>query len=568
MAEQNLEVYARRARTLKYGSNVIAGTILFLVILAAVNFIAWKRPVQLDLTRDKQYTVSPATSSLLKDLKDQVTVTVYASTKDIPADWKRQLQELETLLKQYRTLSDRKLSYVIKNPDTDSSVADEARRAGIREQQMQQLDVKSASFALGFLGFTVQYKGKSETVPVIKPDSPLEYQLTRAINKVAEVNIPTIAVLAPQGNPLMGEPSPFSLVPQVLQQEGYTVKSLEPGNLDELTSEVKLLMVFEPEDLSEEALYRIDQFVMGGGRLFVGASGVQVQGDQRMGGLRGTAKAPNINAILEHYGLRINADVVEDWARGVEQAILTQRGLVRTVNPFLIEVQDLSETSPMTAKLPGLAMVYPSSVSPSEQGTSGTYVALAESSARSKNQTEFFVLDPFRVKRPGPEDALQSYDLVAMVSGKLNSRFATVDPPALTNDDGTTRAVLPIEVKRTSDEETQVVVAGSGVSFLDQIVAQGGQLNAVFLLNVADTLTRGGEFIALRTKQQNTSFLRDFEPGEAITAQVLVIGGVPILLILLGIAKYYLNRRRRARYRALYGTKREQKQEAVPVHAG
>lgn len=566
--KSNLETYSRRTRTLKFGSNVVAGTLLFVVILATINYIAYKRPMQLDLTRDKQYTVSEATKGMLQNLQDQVSVTVYASSGEIPADWKRQLQELEALLKRYRTLSDRKLTFVIKNPDPGSKVEEEAKNAGIREQQMQQLDLKSASFAIGYLGFIVQYKGRSEPVPVIKPDHPLEYQLTRAINKVAEVNIPTVAVLAPQGNPMMGEQSPFSVVPQVLQQEGYTVKTLEPGNLNDLTTDVKLLMVFEPEDLSEEALYRIDQFVMSGGNLFVGASGVQIQGSQR-GGIQGTAKAPNINAILEHYGLRINADVVEDWARGAEQSRLTERGIIRYVNPFLIEVLDLSEKSPVTAKLPGLAMVYPSSVSPSERVTSGTYSVLARTSPRSKHQTEMFALDPARVKRPTPAESLQSFDMVASVKGRLNSRFATMDPPTLTNEDGTTRTALTVEVKKSSEGEPQVLIAGTGVSFMDQVVGQGGQINAVFLLNVADTVTRGGEFIALRTKQQNVSFLRDFENREAIIAQILVIGGIPLLLIGLGIGRYYMNRARRARYRTLYGkAPAAHKAEAEPANVG
>lgn len=557
MAQRNLEDYSRRARTLKFGTNVIAGTLLLLVIIAAANYISYKRPVQLDLTRDKQYTVSDATARLLNNLKDQVIVTVYASRKEIPTDWKRQLQELETLLKQYRNLSDRKLRYSILNPSADPDVEKKAREAGIREQQMQQVDVKEASFAIGYLGFTVEYKGKVETIGVIRPDSPLEYQLTRAINKVAEADIPAVAVLAPQGNPFMGEPSPFSVLPQLLQQEGYTVKSLEPGNLDELTSETDLLMVFEPDDLSEEALFRIDQYVMNGGSLFVAAGGVQIQSD-RGPTPRATAKAPNINSILEHYGVRINADLVEDWAQGSEQNLLTQRGIVRTVNPFLIEVKLLSETSPITAKLPGVAMVYPSSVSPSAQATSGTYTALAESSPRSKHQTEFFVVEPFRVKRPTDADTLQSFDLIAQVKGQLTSRFATVDPPALTNDDGTTRAVAASEVKTRGSRESQIIVAGSGLSFMDQILQQGSPLNGLFLLNVADAVTRGGEFIALRGKQQSISFLRgDFSQREAIVAQILVLTVMPLLVVALGIIMYYLNRRRRARYRATYGATRQ-----------
>lgn len=567
MATQNLEDYSRRARTLKFGSNVVLGIVLFAVILVAANYIAYKKPFQLDLTRDKQYTVSGATEKLLKSLKDQATVTVYASTKDVPPDWRRQLNELEALLRRYRSISGGKLTYVLKDPSAAPEAAEEARKAGISQQQMQQVAQTQLSFALGYLGFTVQYKGKTEIVPAIKPGTPLEYQLTMALNKVSETDVPTVAVLAPQGNPFMGEQSPFSLVTEVLQYEGYTVKAMEPGNLADLTSDVKVLMVLEPEDLTEEALYRIDQFVMGGGSLFVAASGIQIQGGPRGNQMRATPKAPNINSILENYGLRINPDVVEDWSFGVEQALLTQRGIVQTVNPFLIRVQDLSDTSPITRKLSGIAMLYPSSVSQSDLGTSGTYMPLAQSSQRSKHQTDLFVLEPFQVPRPGPETPLQSFDLVAQVSGKLKSRFAVVEPPTLKNDDGTTRAVADSEIRKTSEGNPTVIVAGSGVSFLDQIVGQQGSPNGAFVLNVADAMVRGGQYIALRNKEMKVTFLRDRTEREAVIAQIIVMGAVPLLLVAFGIGMYYYNRARKARYRAQFARPAAAAAPQQPVHS-
>lgn len=541
---------ARRARNLKFGTNVIAATVLFLVVLVAANYLAGHSRWRLDLTNGKQFTITPSTDDILHQLKDIVNVTVYATEENTPPDWTEQRNQLKNLLNEYRIRSKGRVKYSFKDPGSDPKLEREAQQAGIREQAMQQASETELSVKAGYLGLTVQYQGKSETIPVVSPQSPLEYQLTRAINKVAQVSIPTIGLLAPQGNPYMGDQGNFALISQLLQQEGYTVKNLDEHKLGDL-KDVNMLMIFQPEDYSEETLYRIDQYVMNGGKVFVAATGVQIDMRQQ----RGTPKSPNINSLLENYGLRVNQDLLEDWGGGLTQQFLTQRGIVASTNPFISLVTDLSSSSPLTRKIPQMIFIYPSSVSKSEHGTSGTMEILAKTSNKTKKQEQFFILDQQKVKRPPKSEALDSYTLMASVKGPLDSRFAVVDPPAITKDDGTTEAVKSSDVKRVSAPDAQVIVAGDIMSFYDEVIGnKDGQANRVFLLNVADTLTRGGQMIALRSKQSDIATLRDsITPSEALFAQAVAICAIPVLLIFFGIIKLYLNRMKRARYREVYG---------------
>jgi ABC-type uncharacterized transport system involved in gliding motility auxiliary subunit len=85
MASQN-DAPARGARAIKYGTNVLVGSVLFLVILGALNFFAIKSNWRADLTRSGMYTVSSATRNLLALLKDDVIITVYATEQGVPAD--------------------------------------------------------------------------------------------------------------------------------------------------------------------------------------------------------------------------------------------------------------------------------------------------------------------------------------------------------------------------------------------------------------------------------------------------------------------------------------------------
>lgn len=567
-------------RTLKYGTNVVVGTILFLVVLVMINYFAGRFRWRADLTRSKQYTVSLATKNLLGSLKDVVTVTVYATEQDTPPEWTEQRNQLRDLLYEYRIYAGNRLNYTFKDPSADPKAAREAEQAGIREIPMQKTSTTELSVKMGWLGMVVQYRAKSEPIRAIRPDSSLEYQLTRAINKVAEVRIPTIGVMAPGGNPFMGEQGNFTAVNQFLELEGYKVKSVDSAKPD--LGDVNLLMAFEPGELSEEALYRIDQYIMNGGKMFVAASGVEI--DPRSG--QAQAKSPNINSLLESYGVRVDQDLLEDWGKGVLQSFMTLRGFVQSRNPFMVEVTDLSKESLITKQLPRFYSLFGSSVSKSEQGTSATVEVLARTSERTKKQEQFFILQQERLKPPAKGEPTQSYNLMMSVKATdkapLTSRFAVVEPPAITKDDGTTRAVAASEVKTKSAPGAEVILMGSTISFYNDIIARGeGQINGILLLNIADALTRGGDLIALRSKQSQNATLKPVcgteEPGDenvkrapnqigktksegacytvaqARTSEALVIGAMPVLLVVFGLLKAYANRMKRVRYRDIYG---------------
>jgi|GEM_PF-2298342 gliding-associated putative ABC transporter substrate-binding component GldG len=537
-------------RMIKYGTNVVVGTILFLAVLVALNFFATKSRVRIDLTRSKQYTISEATRRILSSLKDRVNVTVYATMQETPPDWTEQRNQLFDLLQEYRVASRGKVYFTFKDPSADPKIEQEAQQKGIREQTMQKVGTTEINLKAGYLGFVVDYKGKTETVPALRPEQSVEYQLTRAINKAAQVNVPTVGIIAPSGNPFFGEQGKYDLVPRYIEEEGYKIKNLEASKLD--LKDVDLLMIFEPEDFSEETLYKIDQYVMKGGKLFVAASGADI--NPQTG--RATAKVPNINSILEYYGMHVNGDLLEDWGRALPRLYRTQRGFVRGPDPFFIGVVDFPSTNSLITKdLTGLILIYPSSVSPSSHGTSGTLEVLARTSPLTKRQESFFMIDPEKLKKP-PKSECDSYNVAMMVSGKLDSRYAVVDPPVVTNDDGTTRAVLASEVIRESDPKAAVVVFSCPLAFHSEVISptSDGVVNAIFLLNVADALTRGGEMISLRTKQAGVAVLRsDITPAQAIIAQVIVIGSVPVVLIILGLVRLFYNKMKRIRYREIYG---------------
>lgn len=577
---------SRVVRTLEHGTNAIVGTVLLLVILVSVNWFANTSQIRLDLTATQQFTVSPVTTRLLSQIDDIITVNVYATRRNTPPDWTRQREELIALLSEYRRLSGGRLNFTIKDPASDPKIEQEARNAGVQEEVMQDVTMQEIRARAGYLGLQVLYRGKSETIPVLQPAVPIEYQLTRAIGRVASLNNPVIGILAPQGNPFMNEPGFYQLIGRALDIEGFQSRILDPEKLGDISrpnTDVRMVMVFDPEDFSEEALFHIDQFVMNGGKLFVAAQGVKLEGTGRVP--RAVSRAPNIQSILEHYGLRLNQDIVEDWGRGTEQQFLTNRGIVSTINPFILRVTDLGPSSvdieamdpgtspsrranrsipqvetgsPITDQLPALAFLFSSTVGLSDVGTSASVQVLARSSARTRIQEGFFNLDQSRLRPPaeGSSD-LGRRDLIVSVSAteqnRLRSRFAVVDPPVLTNDDGTTRAVLTSEIRTESAPSAQVIVASATLPFMDNILQQAPS-NLFLLLNMADVLTRDGSMVNLRNRSQVFPSLRpDISEREITIAHFVVIGVVPVLLLLFGILRSVWGRIVRSHHRRVYG---------------
>ncbi len=542
----------RKSRVFKSGLNVLIGSILILVVLIGAYWLAGKSHQRLDLTRNNMYSLSDASRSLLTRLEDRVTVSVYATEENSPPEWTQRREELRELLTEYRNVSGGRVQFTFRDvsPGSGSESEKAARDAGIDAQLMQQSSATGVSLNKGYFGLTAEYRGKGETIPYMASSQSLEYQLSRVINKAAAVSIPAIGLLAPAGNPLMGQPSQFSMVKAQLEAEAFSVSELQPAALKNL-ADFEMVMVIDPQELSEEALFHIDQYVMSGGKLLVAAPGVQLSSQQGQSSV--VPNPPNINTVLEYYGLRINPNLVEDWTGGRSQSAFTRSGtIVQFKDPLVFTTAKSSKDSALTKNIPITMFAYTSTVSPSDRGTSGALTTLITSSANSRIQAGPFTLDPTELKPPAPEEATAPQDLAMMVKGSLTSRYMDSPAPVLTNDDGTTQSVADADILKKSQGDPEVVVVGSALLLVDQAV-QAVPSNALLPLNVAEAFTRGGDLLELRARDQGIALLREIKPSEALWTQVIIIVGIPLLLIVFGFVRMGYNRRRRARYRRIYG---------------
>ena len=60
-----------------------------MILVIAINFLASNFHTRLDLTKEKRYTLSPASKQLLKSLTEPVTIDVFVHKKELPSEVKK-----------------------------------------------------------------------------------------------------------------------------------------------------------------------------------------------------------------------------------------------------------------------------------------------------------------------------------------------------------------------------------------------------------------------------------------------------------------------------------------------
>ncbi len=246
-----------------------AGVAALLVILIAANFIIGAFNLRADLTEGSVYTLSQGTRSILAKLEAPVKIRFYYTQGGsvVPVGLKTFAKRVEDLLGEYRRAGRGKVIIEKLNPEPDSDAEDSAALDGI-EGQLTNTQEKF------YLGLAVNFLDQRAALPVLAPDRErlLEYDITRAIARVASAAKPVVGVMS--ALPVMGRPLNPMLKQQPTQpwvlatelQNIFTVKKVDL-NVDKIPEDIKMLLVIHPRDISETTEYALDQFILRGGKM-------------------------------------------------------------------------------------------------------------------------------------------------------------------------------------------------------------------------------------------------------------------------------------------------------------
>jgi gliding-associated putative ABC transporter substrate-binding component GldG len=302
----------------------VAGIILLNVL--AANFF-----FRLDLTEDKRYTIAPVTKQMLGKLQEEVVVDVYLEG-DFPAGFKRLQQSVRETLDEFRIYSGGNLRYNFIDPN---EIADEKQRneyftslaqKGITPTNLRATEEGKQVERLVFPGAVVRYNGKEAAVNLLKgnlaasPDERLnqsvegvEYELATAIRKVAFQGNKVIGYITGQGELEMQQVT--DLLGSL--QEHYRVAR---GELDQIPTleGLDLIIVAKPTDQYSEAdKFKIDQFIMNGGKAVFFVDALNANMDSvGAGGMFALPYNLNLEDLMFRYGVRLNPTMVMDLNSG------------------------------------------------------------------------------------------------------------------------------------------------------------------------------------------------------------------------------------------------------------
>lgn len=509
------------------------------VVLAGLILLNSQRYFsRIDLTEEKTYTISEVSKNLFTEVDEQVTITYYVSDKlrsvtQIP-------QQIEDLLNEYATYGRGKVKVSVVDPD-EAGVAREIQELGIRPRQIQVVEQNEQTYAQVYSGIVIRYLDKRETLPLIFDTRTLEYEITSGIRRLVREDERRIGILI--GSDSMNLERDYSALYDTLSSS-FEVEELRRGEV--IPPRIDVLFLLGAGGLSRYELLPVDQFLMRGGKAFLGIDRVNIDLEQNLKAEE-YEEAPIFDA-LESYGVRVEEKLVLDTHakdfRLPRQAFGGTAWEVIGRYPHWINIlpRNVNADNPVTARFQGLDLLWPSPVEILDTDE-GRISPLVKSSDEAWIMDETYVTDPYRMDSQSPNTAESAgqYTLGVAVEKQLDSFFSAerIEPPAGEEP--------PYEEILASSDYTRLIVFGDS-DFASNIVQYSDSMyNMDFLLNCADWLSRDDDLMEIRTRSVRDTRLNRLDPQRAqaqyVFSQVVNIVLIPLLIIGFGIIRSVLRRR-------------------------
>lgn len=412
------------------------GIAAFVAIAILANWLVSLTPAGnrgADFTENKVFTLSEGTKSILGELDTKVVIRYYASrnAEYTPGQLKIHMRRVDDLLKEYQNLSNDKIRIENIDPEPDTDAEDSANLDGIRSIDEQ---------GNLYLGIAVSALDKKVVLPFLNPseETMLEYQISKAIAEVTTPVKPVIGVISAfdlAGMPAM-MPGQQPQQPWVIYQqlkESFDLRDLgmTPEKID--PSEIKVLFLFHPAEISKETEFLVDQYLLNGGTVVacldafsVAAQMLGGQPNPMTGQPGGAPTSSTLPTLLSSWGVefvsdKVLADPIHATLLGGERKGIAVLSLPQSAMPQKDNIITKGVES-VTLYLPGAF-----------KRTSGGGVA-TNSLVRSSSSAGF--VDSFKASRldPSLDASLKAegtaFDLITHLSGNFKTAFPDGKPKA------------------------------------------------------------------------------------------------------------------------------------------
>lgn len=518
-------------------SSLAVLAVLFVAVIILSNILL--RGVRIDLTESRLFTLTEGTEQILKSIEEPINLHFYFS--DTATVSRPQIRAYATrvteLLDEFKSVAGDRLRVQIIDPEPFTEAEDEAVAQGLRSAQLER---NGDNVFMGIVG-TNSVDGR-EVIPILDPtrEQFLEYDLAKLVHSLNSDERPVIGLISAlpvgrQFDPATRQMSQPWLIVQQLEQL-YQIRTIEL-TATEIGEDVDLLLLIHPKLMSDETLFAVDQFVLGGGRMIAlvdphAEVEQPPQDPQNPQAALFAERSSSLGKLFSAWGIEFPSDkVVLDQQYGINVGLGNGRQPVRHIGILSLDDQAMSTDDVTLAKLSSINLALAGHLVPTA-GSEHQFDPLLRSSSTAQlidaNQVRFL---------PNPESLLNTFEstgseyvIGARISGLFSSAFpdglleANDDPQS--EDEQADAQAVPTHIKVASQPAQIVVIADVDMAsdrmwaraqqFFGQTLINAFASNGDFLINLVDNMSGSSDLISIRGRD---SALRPFTRVNEIRQQ-------------------------------------------------
>lgn len=542
-------------------------TAIFLISLVLINWLSSYVYHRFDLTSEKRYSISDNTKKLLRNLDEEITIKVYLDG-DLNSSFYQLKKSVKDILEEFKAYDKhRKLTYEFINPSEGKNNKErneyyaQLESRGLKPIVVHDTDsegemiqkvmfpwaefsmARDTSFLVNLLKNIPGYGGEENINASIES---LEFELTDALRVITAKEIMKIAFI--EGHGELPEQNVFDITNSFSRY--YQIDRGVLGSDASVLDGYKAIIIAGPQEkYSESDKFIIDQYVMKGGKvlwLVDGVSHINMDSLQIRSSAIALPKDINLNDILFRYGVRINANLVQDLQCAYIPVNLAPIGEKANYKPAPWYYSPLLLTSPyhpITKNLTPVKAEFASSIDlVNNESKIQKTVILATSSSSNSMQAPIVVnVNMVNEKQVAENFVMPNQPVAVSLEGCFPSIFAN--------------RMVPKDIEYFSgniiqeSKPTKMVVCSSSSLIRNQTMGVGENMVAVplgydrymnqqfgnkdFILNAVNFLTDDEGWMNLRTRELKIRLLnkKQITTHKTFWKMVNVVGPLVVLMI-------------------------------------
>lgn len=550
---------------------------LAILALIAVNWAASVWHSRIDLTNEKRFTLSGATEKLLKGIKEPIQVDVFLKG-NYPSGFKKLAASTADILQEFKEVSGKNFQYNFISPDetvegTEVPYGDTLSAMGlvpinltsqVKEGQQQQFVYPYAIVHYQDKALPVTlYQGKTPLInfqDLNSAEAMLEYNLANAIAKAMQTEQTMIGYA--NGN---GEPTDvriYDLVENNLNID-YKLSLFNINTQPFVPKEFKVLLIVKPSQaFTEEAKFKLDQYIMNGGKvlMFIDRLNAEMDSLQIKNEVVAYDRGLELNDIMFKYGVRLNADLVMDLQCDYLPFDVNGNGQFDLLPWNYFPVLESKSNHPINKNLGFVAGRFVNSIDTVEAEGIKKTILLSSSVNARRIASPALISGKENVTAPENEKyKTANIPVAVLLEGKFTSLYANRATQAMRDSLEAYGGIF----QRQNSNDNKIIIVGDGDIVLNSVV-KGNQpipmglnpytfgtqrefpfANKDFMQNCMDYLINEAGLSEAKGKDYVARLLDSKKTDEEKGFWQMINIAVPVLLVVLFAVVFQWNRKRK-----------------------